>query len=144
MVVASGVTNFLFGLIVSWIVNFTRPQSYSSGLLVKTIVYTTFMIFNSVILPLLIYADIFGFKTAEYLSFITIISTDFKQFMQVDDITFQTDFSAIWYRNVSPIFSNSLIVETIVTWVFLIVFKCVSNKSSLEDDEGKILQKHMN
>ena len=89
------------------------------------------MIFNTAILPMLIYSDIFGFKTAEYLSFITVISTDFKQFLNVDNIKFQTDFNTIWYRNVSPIFTNYIIVETIITWVFLIVFKCISNKSGL-------------
>lgn len=103
------------------------------------------MIFNSALLPMLIYADIFGFKTAEYLSFITLISTDVKQFLNVESITFQTDFNAIWYRNVSPIFSNLIIVETGVTWLFLVVFKCLSSRSkNLQDDEGRILQKNMN
>jgi len=32
----------------------------------------------------------------------------------------------------------------VLTWVFLIVDKCSSRYSGLQDDEGKILQKNMN
>lgn len=60
----SGFVNFLFGFIVDKVVNLTRPASHSAGYMYKTAFYTIFMIFNTVFLPLMIYANIFGFKTA--------------------------------------------------------------------------------
>jgi hypothetical protein len=93
--------------------------------------------------PLLIYADIFGFQASNYVSFITIISSDVKNFFSVENLSFYPDFDTIWYKNVSVIYVNFIIIETVVTWVFYILGKCSSN-TSLEDDEGKVLQKSMN
>jgi hypothetical protein len=133
----------LFGLIVHKLVNFVRPNSKSAGLLTKTTIYTIFIIFNSIFVPLLIYADIFGFQASNYVSFITIISSDVKSFFSVENLSFYPDFDTIWYKNVSVIYVNFIIIETVVTWVFYILGKCSSN-TSLEDDEGKVLQKSMN
>jgi hypothetical protein len=144
IIAASGITNFLFGFIVDKIVNFTRPSSQSSGLLTKTVIFTIFLIFNTIFLPILIYADILGFKATNYISFITIISSDVKNFLNVDSITFYVDFEKIWYRNVSPIFTNYLIFDTISVWVFYILGKCSGNQESIQDEQGKILQKNMN
>ena len=44
----------------------------------KTIVYTLFLIFNTVFVPILIYSNIYGFKTTDYASLLTIISSDLK------------------------------------------------------------------
>ena len=141
---ASGFVNFLFGFIVDKIVNLTKPASHSSGYMFKTAIYTLFMIFNTVFLPLLIYADIFGFKARDYVSFITIISTDIANFFNVDSISLNVDFDRIWYRNVSPVFTNYVIIDTVFTWGFFIFYKCISNKEGLQNDEGSILQKSMN
>lgn len=82
----SAITNFLFGFVVDKIVNFTRPATYSSGLITKTIIYTAFLIFNTVFIPILIYSDIYGFKTTDYASLLTIISSDLKNAFQVNDL----------------------------------------------------------
>ena len=102
------------------------------------------MIFNTVFLPILLYANIFGFKASTYVSFITLISTDVKNLFKVETLTLNEDFSRIWYRNVSPIFTNYVIFDTLFTWGFFIFYKCISNKKSLENEEGQMLQKHMN
>jgi len=132
IIAASSLTNFLFGLVVDKLIDCTRPASQSSGLKVKTLIYTCFLIFNTIFLPILLYADIFGFKTSSYFSFITLISSDVSNFLQVDSLQFYLDYSNIWYRNVSPIFTNYLIFDTIMVWLMLIYSKYAANSASLE------------
>lgn len=137
-------TNFIFGLIVDKLVNFVRPLSKSSGMLTKTTIYTIFVIFNSALIPLLIYANIFGFQASNYVSFVTLVSSGAKSFLAVDKLSFYSGFTAVWYKNVSVIYVNFIVINTVLTWFFFLVDKCTSSKESLEDDEGRILQKHMN
>lgn len=92
VVAVSAITNTLFGLVVDKIINFTRPKSYSSGLISKTSVYALFLIFNTVFIPILIYSDIYGFKTTNYASLLTIISADLKNALKVSELTFYLDF----------------------------------------------------
>jgi hypothetical protein len=134
VIFTSSITNFLFGFIVDKLVNCVRPASKSSGMMTKTMIYTIFLILNSLFIPVLIYADIFGFQPSNYVSFLTIISTSLKDFLQVSNLTLYPDFTQVWYRNVSPIFVNFLIVNTITVWVFFIIDKYLSSKTSLEDD----------
>lgn len=134
VVAISGITNFLFGFVVDKIVNFTRPSSYSSGLMGKTTVYTIFLIFNTVLVPILIYSDIYGFRTTEYASLITIISSDLKNALKVNDLNFYLDFERVWYSNVSPVFTNFLIMDIILTWVFFVYNKIMGDKEGLKDD----------
>lgn len=124
----SSVVNFLFSLIVHKLVSLTQPYSHSTGYFWKTIILSIFLIFNTVFLPLLIYANIFGFEATHYVSFITMISTDIRNFFKIDSIKFSQDFEVIWYRNVAPIFINYIILDTILTWVFYILFKCCCGK----------------
>ena len=119
-------------MVVHLIVNFVRPASLSSGLLTKTVLYTSFMIFNTVILPILLYANIFGFKATSYVSFITIVSSDAYDFFNVSSISLSPDFEPIWYRNVSPIFTNYIVLDIPFTWVFFLYYKFVSSKSGLK------------
>ena len=53
----------------------------------KTTIYTIFMIFNTAFLPLIIYANIFGFQSANYVSFVTIISSDLAKFFDVSRLS---------------------------------------------------------
>lgn len=131
VIITSSLTNFLFGLIVDKLINFVRPASKSAGLLTKTTVYTIFIIFNSVFIPLLIYANIFGFQPSNYVSFITIISTDVKNFFAISNLSFYPSFNTVWYKNVSVIYVNFMIVNTIVIWVFFLLDKCTASKGSL-------------
>ena len=144
VILTAGITNFLFGLIVDKLVNCVRPISYSAILLTKTSIYTTFLILNTIMIPILVYASIFGFEASNYVSLLTIISTDLKNLLSVENIDLYTEYSAIWYRNVSPLFTNVLVIDSIFISILFCVNKCRADKSSLEDDEGKILQKHMN
>jgi hypothetical protein len=144
IIFTSTLTNFLFGLIVEKIINCTRPTSQSQSLKVKTLVYTVFLIFNSIFLPILLYSDIFGFKTSSYFSFVALISSGFGSFLQVDQLQFYLDYNAIWYRNVSPMFTNFIIFDVLTIWVMFIVAKYRASYIGLSDKENRILQKHMN
>lgn len=83
VVAISALTNFLFGFVIGKIVDFTRPNTNSSGLITKTIIYTLFLIFNTVFIPILIYSDVYGFKTTDYVSLLTIVSADLKGVLKV-------------------------------------------------------------
>ncbi len=119
-------------MVVHKLVNLSQPKSHSVGYLWKTTVSSIFLIFNTVFLPLLIYANIFGFKTSYYVSLITIVSTDARAFLQVENIKFYLDFEKIWYRNVSPIFVNYVILDIVLTWAFFIFYKLCCSKNALE------------
>lgn len=80
VIATSALTNFIFGFIVDKLITCVRPASKSSGLLYKVTIYTVFLIINSVFIPVLIYADIFGFTPSNYVSFLTLISSDVKSF----------------------------------------------------------------
>ena len=142
--VTSAIVNFAFGFIVDKLVNLTQPLSFSQGYLWKSSIYTIFVIINTAFIPLLIYADIFGIKPSFYVSFLTIISKDLSSLMNIDSIAFNVDFSASWYTKVSPLYINYIVIDFLMTWFFYFVSKCTSNKESLENDEGTILQKTMN
>lgn len=62
----------------------------------------------------------------------------------MSNLSLNEDFNRIWYRNVSPVFTNYIIIDAIFTWGFFIFYKCISNKEGLKSDEGSILQKSMN
>lgn len=140
----STIVNILFGVIVAKLVELTQPVSLSTAYLWRSSIYSIFLIFNTVFLPMFLYSNIYGFKTTNYVSFITIISTDVRAFLSVDSIQLYIDFEKIWYRNVSPVFVNYLILDTILTWVFFVLYRCCCTKDSLESKEGTILQKNMN
>ena len=141
----SGLTNFLFGIVVDKIINFSRPYSYSSGYMLKVGIYTVFMILNTAILPTLLFADIFGFKPAHYISFITIFSTKLYSYFGVANLSLNVDFTYTWYKDVSSIFTNYVIFDIAFTLVFFILYKIMSNcKVRLKNEEGMILQKKMN
>lgn len=128
VIITSSITNYLFGFIVEKLVNCVRPGSQSSALLYKTAIYTLFIVINSIIIPILIYANVFGFQASNYVSLLTLISTDIKNVLLVSNLSFYQNFTVVWYRNVSPIFTNFIIINTVVVWVFFIVDKCLSNK----------------
>ena len=122
-----------------------RPFSKANGLYLKTLLFTIFLCFNSILIPILIYADIFGFKATSYVSFLTIISTDITNFLAVTNLSFYPSFTNVWYRNVSPLFTNYLIFNTVGVWLVYIFYRCCCiSKDELQEDERKILQKTMN
>ncbi len=126
--------NYLFGLIVDKLINCSRPPSQDAALSTKTMIYTIFLLINSIIVPVVIYADIFGFQASNYVSLITIISSDASSFFSVSNLSFYPNFTAVWYRNVSPLFTNFLIFNTLIVWIMFILDKCCfANKSGLED-----------
>jgi hypothetical protein len=134
VIITSAVTNIIFGLISDRLVNFVRPSSFSNTLKYKTAILTLFFTLNSILIPVLIYANIFGFTPANYVSFLTIFSSGIRNFLKVETLSFYATFTPIWYRNVSPIFSNFILFNIISLWISYIFFKCCcSSKDSLQD-----------
>ena len=145
ILITGAVTNVLFGMIVDSLVNCMRPASKASGLYMKTAMYTIFLVFNTVLIPVFIYADIFGFQPSSYVSFVTIISTDFANFLAVNELSFYPSFTQVWYRNVSPIFTNYIIFNTMAVWLSYIFYRCCCiSKDELQQEERTMLQKTMN
>ncbi len=145
VLITSVLSNIIFGFVVDKLINCVRPSSKASGLYIKTAIYTLFLVINTILVPIFIYADIFGFQPTKYVSFLTIISKDVSSFLQVETLSFYPTFTTVWYRNVGPIFMNYIIFNTLGVWGSYIFFRCCcSSTDSLEKDEGKILQKHMN
>lgn len=134
VVAISAITNSLFGIMIDKIVNFTRPSTFSSGLMAKTVIYTFFLIFNTIMIPILIYSDIYGFKTTDYASLITIISSDLKNAFKMNQLSFYLDFERVWYSNVSPVYTNYLAFDVIFIWVFFFYTKCMGGTEGLKDD----------
>ena len=113
--------------------------------MLKVGIYTVFMILNTAILPTLLFADIFGFKPAHYISFITIFSTKLYSYFGVANLNLNIEFNKTWYKDVSSIFTNYVIFDAAFTLIFFIIYKILSNcKVRLKNEEGMILQKKMN
>lgn len=123
---ASSVTNFIFGLILVKIVNFTKPNNLSSSLVTQTLIYFIFIFINSILLPILIYSDIYGVKIASYVSFIQVLIPSID-FFDMDSYQYYSDFTSLWYKNVSPFVTNFLAIDLIVTWLKFIFYLCYLN-----------------
>lgn len=88
---------------------------------------------NTIIVPVIIYADILGVKPSNYVSIFTIISSDISNFFNVGNLEFYNGFLPIWYKNVSPMFTNYIIFDIAMLWIFFVIGKlCCVDKSSLE------------
>ena len=129
MLVTSVITNFLFAWISDRLVSFVRPTSRSASLKIKAVIITIFLTLNTIVIPILIYADIFGFQPSSYVSFLTLISSDVKSFLAVTNLSFYPNFTNVWYRNVSPLFTNYIIFNVVGIWVNFIIFKCCCSGS---------------
>lgn len=141
----SSLTNYIFGLVIVKIVNFTKPSNFSSALVTQTLIFFLFIFINSIILPILIYSDLYGIKPASYVSLIKVLIPSID-FFNMESYQYYNDFSVLWYKNVSPFMTNFLIIDVVVTWLKFIFYVCYlgCKRSSIESDQGKILQKKMN
>lgn len=141
----SSVSNFIFGLLLWKIIQFTKPNNLSSGLVSQTLIYFLFILINSVILPVLIYSDLYGIKPASYVSFIQVLIPQINLF-NMESYQYYSDFTNLWYKNVSPFATNFLIIEFVIIWLKFIFYVCYlgCKNRGLEEDEGRILQKKMN
>jgi len=57
----STITNVVLTILIKKIVDFTKPENLSSSLISKTFLIFIVKFINSAILPLLIYANVYGF-----------------------------------------------------------------------------------
>ena len=143
--VVSSITNLIFGFFLGKIIIFTKPNNLSSALFAQTLIYFIFIFINSLVLPVLIYSDLYGIKPASYVSLIKIFIPNTDMF-NMDNYEYYADFTSLWYKNVSPFATNFLIIDSLILWIKFCVYLCyLSYKNkSLQDDEGRILQKKMN
>jgi hypothetical protein len=145
ILITEAITNVIFGFVVDKLVNCMRPSSKASGLYLKTALFTIFLVCNVILIPILIYAEIFGFSQKDYVNLITLISSDLSNILAVTNFSVYPTFTSVWYRNVSPIFTNYMIFNTVGVWLVYFFYRCCCiNKENLQDDERKILQKTMN
>ncbi len=90
----------------------------------KTLVLFIFLFINTCVLPLLIYADVVGFKISSYVSLIQLLIPSVSTWFDMSNFSYYSDFSNIWYRNVSPYFVNFIVLNTILMWVNFAVTCC--------------------
>jgi hypothetical protein len=121
VIIISTIINYLFTFVVDKIVEFTRPKTNSSSLAARTSVLTIFTIINTVFIPLLIYSNIYGFKATNYVSLLTMMSSDLQNAFKVDQLAFYFDFSKVWYSNVSPVFTNLMVFDILFIWIFFVI-----------------------
>ena len=86
MIIVSTIANILFGMVLNKLLEYMRPSSEESALKDKTIIYTVFLVINTIIVPVIIYADILGVKPSNYVSIFTIISSDISNFFNVGNL----------------------------------------------------------
>ena len=102
---------------------FTKPNNLSSALVTHTLVYFLFIFINSLILPVLIYSDLYGIKPASYVSLVKLLIPS-VDFFNMESYQYYNDFTTLWYKNVSPFLTNFLIIDIVVLWVKFIVYLC--------------------
>ena len=106
--------------------------------------YTNLFIFNfiavllnSIVLPLVINASIFGTQPILYVSFLN--------FFNFAKISLYSDFSVKWYVYIAPYYINLIIISCIMPIINIVkvsIFNCIG-RSRLSNKDGKILQKEL-
>jgi hypothetical protein len=105
------------------IIRFTKPNNLSSALFAQTLIYFIFIFINSIVLPVIIYSDIYGVKPASYVSLIKLLIPN-AQIFNMNNYEYYSDFSNLWYKNVSPFATNFLIIDSLILWVKFLVYIC--------------------
>jgi hypothetical protein len=111
----------------------------------KSTMYSNMFIFNflavllnSIVLPLLINASIFGTKPVLYVSFL--------DFFDLAKLTMYGDFQKGWYVYIGPYYINLIIISCIMPILDIAkvaLFTCIKRKR-LSGKAGQILQKEIN
>lgn len=133
--VVSAITNVILSILIVQIVKMMKPKSKSSMYSNIFIINFIAVLLNSIVLPLLINASIFGTKPVLYISFLN--------FLDLTKISMYSDFQKAWYVYIAPYYINMIIISIIMPLIDLVktaIFRAIK-RSSLEGKSGKILQK---
>lgn len=136
--VVSAITNVILSVLIVQIVKMMKPKSKSSMYTNIFIINFIAVLLNSIVLPLLINASIFGTKPVLYISFLN--------FLDLTKISMYSDFQKAWYVYIAPYYINMIIISIIMPLIDIIktsILRCIK-RSSLEGKSGQILQKEMN
>lgn len=134
----SVITNVILTFLIGAIVKFMKPKSKSTMFSNMFIFNFIAVLLNSIVLPLLINASIFGTKPVLYVSFLN--------FFDLAKISMYSDFEKAWYVYIGPYYINIIIISCIMPIIDLVkvaIFACFK-RWRLRGKSGKILQKEMN
>jgi len=118
--VLSSITNVILAIIITAIAKKllrpnTVPKEYVFifwGVLVSNYI-------NSIIIPLLLNADIFGLQSIEYLKFIN--------FMDFNNISIFDDFNPGWYALISPYYTTMIIISCLISPIISLISSSIKN-----------------
>jgi len=118
--VLSSITNVILAIIITAIAKKllrpnTVPKEYVFifwGVLVSNYI-------NSIIIPLLLNADIFGLQSIEYLKFIN--------FMDFNNISIFDDFNSGWYALISPYYTTMIIISCLISPIISLISSSIKN-----------------
>lgn len=138
----STVTNIILIVVVSTIAGKllkpdTKPKEYN---FIFISVFISNLV-NSTILPLILNADIFGFKSVSYLTFI--------DFINVEKVSIFKDFDKNWFAVISPYYTNFFIIASISPLIEIVVYTIkrrfvlwrLRSKCENKDPENPTIQK---
>jgi hypothetical protein len=134
----STITNILIAVLVSLLISFMKPRSNSDAHVTNFVSILIATLINSVTIPLLLNASIFGGRPVLFFSWI-----NFKNFSTLQSYS---DFSRNWYAYVAPFYLNFFLIAVITPWLNLIkisIIQCIK-RIRLKNSEGKTIQKLMN
>jgi len=115
-----------------------KPKSKSSMFSNIFIFNFIAVLLNSIVMPLLINASIFGTKPVLYISFLN--------FFNLAQLSLYSDFERAWYVYIAPYYINLIVLNGLMPIIDLIrvaLFTCIRRRR-LRNKSGKILQKEMN
>lgn len=115
----------------------TKPKEYN---FIFISVFISNLV-NSTILPLILNADIFGFKSVSYLKFI--------DFINVEKVSIFKDFDKNWFAVISPYYTNFFIIASISPLIEIVVYTIkrrfvlwrLRSKCENKDPENPTIQK---
>lgn len=134
----STITNILIAVFISLLISFMKPRSNSDAHVTNFVSILLATLINSITIPLLLNASIFGGRPVLFFSWI-----NFNNFSMLQSYS---DFSRSWYAFVAPFYLNFFLIAVLTPWLNLIkisLLRCIKLKR-LKNSEGKTIQKLMN
>lgn len=134
----STITNLLIAILVTIVISFMKPKTNSDASVTEFVSILIATLINSVTIPLLLNASIFGGRPILFLSWI-----NFENFSSLQSYS---DFSRNWYAYVGPFYLNFFLIAMLTPWINLlqVSVKQAWRRFRLRNQAGEIIQKTMN
>lgn len=108
----STITNIIIAVLISATINFMKPTSNSDAHVTNFVSILIATIINSVTIPLLLNASIFGGRPVLFFSWIN--------FKNLDSLQSYSDFTRKWYVYVAPFYLNFFLIALVTPWLNLL------------------------